>query len=88
MVWLKPDEPTNAALIDGLRARTLWRVELYRPDGTEPYQVGYTSDFRDVRAAISQNRMTEEGDTVRVTTPRDADDGNIRLLRALGAVLN
>jgi hypothetical protein len=32
--------------------------------------------------------MTEEGDTVRVTTPRDADDGHIRLLRALGAVLN
>jgi hypothetical protein len=87
MLWLDPNAPISAGLIDGLRDRTRWRVELYRPDGTEPYQAGYSGDAGEARAAVSQIVRTGNGDIVRVIAPPKATPAEIQALRDLGAVL-
>jgi hypothetical protein len=85
MFWLNTDAPLTVELIHGLRDRAFWRVELYRPGETEPYQAGYTGDPAEARAAIPQ--MTQKGDIVRVIAPRNASHADIQALREMGAVL-
>jgi hypothetical protein len=85
MFWLNADAPLTVELIHGLRDRTFWRVELYRPGEKEPYQAGYTADPAEARAIIPQ--MMQKRDFVRVIAPRNASHADIQALQELGAVL-